>query len=145
MFTYKLVGEQLARIVDIENRKLNVSITPGKFGKPPNINRYDSPLSILIFIAFIFNFPFGRFFSLHNFHVYSIFQNVSAIRIDIVYCSNDNIVCLACFLLRATIPLFTNQRQKIGECLALALPPFGKCHHNGSSHIIMIEKQIKMF
>lgn len=42
VFTYKLVGEQLARIVDVEGRKLNVSITPGKFGKPPNINRYGS-------------------------------------------------------------------------------------------------------
>lgn len=39
VFTYKSVGEHLAKIVDEERVKLNVSITPGKFGKPPNINR----------------------------------------------------------------------------------------------------------
>lgn len=39
VFTYKLVGEQLARIVDEEQINLIVSIAPGKYGKPPNINR----------------------------------------------------------------------------------------------------------
>lgn len=39
VFTYKVVGEQLARILDEEQIELNVSITPGKYGKPQNINR----------------------------------------------------------------------------------------------------------
>lgn len=36
-----MVGEQLAKIVDVEKIPLNVSITPGKFGRPQNINRYE--------------------------------------------------------------------------------------------------------
>lgn len=61
VFTYRFVGEQLARIVDIEKVKLNVYITPGKYGKPPNINRYESTKWNWIFFYHslkFYNFPF---------------------------------------------------------------------------------------
>lgn len=40
-------------------------------------------------------------------------QDVGFVCIHFIYCSNDNIIRMACVLLCSTIPLLANQRQKI--------------------------------
>lgn len=49
-----------------------------------------------------------------NVHTECVFvchlQDIGVVRINIVHCSDDNLVCMACFLLCPTIPVPTNQR-----------------------------------
>ncbi|XP_031620664.1 protein goliath [Contarinia nasturtii] len=68
VFTYKLVGEQMARIVDIEEVDLIVSIAPGKYGKPPNINRTSVLfVSISFIVLMIISFVWLVFYYVQRF------------------------------------------------------------------------------
>ncbi|XP_055310471.1 E3 ubiquitin-protein ligase goliath isoform X2 [Sitodiplosis mosellana] len=68
VFTYKLVGEQLARIVDEERIDLKVSIAPGKYGKPPNINRTSVLfVSISFIVLMIISFVWLVFYYVQRF------------------------------------------------------------------------------
>lgn len=58
------------------------------------------------------------FFPFHLLKIYENFQNIGAVRLDLIYCSNDNFVGLADFLLRATLPLSPDERSQIGEQLS---------------------------